>query len=275
MTDPPIALADPDLTDLDRGRRASIILRADLRGQLPDPPPGPDGRPGPKPSPVVAKAVLFVLDSFPPDRCFPGEALIARSACTSTRTLRRALAALIAGGFVETRDRPVKATRLASTRYYLIRYDRLGPLDPRHQHLERPGGAPAILAGAPSPGHDGAPAPATMAGQPRPDWPTTASISTPESPSKHRANGDRDHVLQELRTARDIEDVVPDLLRIGFTKTRARSLTRSTGARRIRQVLALLEERGRKVRIANPPGFVTQAIRENWTGTSAAAGGRP
>lgn len=267
MTNHPLPLADPDLTELDRGRRASIILRADLRGQLPIPDDGP------KPSPVVAKAVLFVLDSFPPDRCYPGETLIARSACTSVRTLRRALAALIAGGLIETRDRAVKATRHASTRYYLIRYDRLGPLDPRHQHLERPGGAPANMAGATSPGHDGAPAPANMARQPRPIWPTTASIKTTESTSKH--NGDRARVLQELRTARDIEDVVPALLRIGFTRSRARSLTRSAGARRILQVLALLEERGRKVRIANPPGFVTQAIRENWTGASAAAGGRP
>ncbi len=251
-------MTDPLDLDLDRGERASIVLRADLRRRLPKP------AEAPAPSAAVAKGILQVLDSFPPDRCYPSEELIAKCACTTVRTLRRSLTALIAAGLVEVRPRAAKGTRYRSPRFYVIRYDILGSLDYR---------LPAVVAQASAPANMAAPTSSTVL--PRPICPSSTGHngrqqqardnrivkSKQELPVKRTAAT----VKAEVELAAAVKELTPGLLAFGVARNRVTALILEAGsAARVHEVLALLKARTRSVTVHNPGGFIAQAIRQGW-----------
>lgn len=276
----------PDLNDLSRHERADIVLRADLRGRLPTIEEGGASRSA---SPVVAKAILFVLDSFPPDRCFPSEAYIARQACTTERTLRRTLASLIAAGYVEARPRAAKGRRYHSSRIYRVRYDLLGALDHRTLDLEVDRPAPAQWAGPGQPRPNGSASPGPLGAQPRPHGPTThnndsenvdhsisAAAATATAPPAANLDA-RGRALADLEVARWTADITPALIRIGVARRRIPTICRQAGSReRILEVLELLRDRiKRKDDVRNPGGWIARAIADGWTAETTTEGARP
>ena len=238
----------------------SIVLRADLRGRLPKPDRGQ------APPPAIAKGILHVLDSFPPDRCYPSEETIARCSCSTVRTVRRALTGLIDAGLVETRTRNARGTRYASPRFYVIRYDILGALDYRTPALVAQESAPAYKA-----------APPAGNGQPRPYRPASPGHIGHQQQAREQQNlkdkqeppGRRtaDTVKAEVDLAGVVQELTPSLIKLGVARNRVTAIIVQAGSRkRVVEVLDLLAARNRRAPVRNPGGFIAQAIRQGWTG---------
>ena len=255
-----------DFMELSRNERADIVLRADLRGELAPILEGGKERKAPA---DVAKSVLFVLDQFPPDSCYPSEDLIARCACANIRTVRRAIKALINSGLLETYARHAKASRYKSQRRYVIQYDILANLDPRAQHIEdpKPALSPRDTPGRPWP--HGRVSPVPMGAQPCPHGPAKQTTEPQKvNPDNSVSKATRvDQIREDLKAGAWMERVRPALVRAGVGRQHINKLLREAGSEeRILEVLRLMESQlsaGSLIR--NPGGWITQAIRQGWT----------
>lgn len=226
-----------------RGRRADLVTRV----ELPQAPTSSSA--GNRASPVVMKAVLFVLDQFSGQNrtCWPSTELIARCACCSCRAVQRAIDALARLELVHLQEREGRSRRWISNREFSIDYQQLedlvgdSPSEPSEEerapvNTSPPGGDPPSPVGVTlrRPGGDRASPPKCGLGEKERATNKHEPSNAVKPDMAGGPNGEPDWV-DSVRSA---------LLRIGVDPARIRPLCLQAGTPdRIQALLVMLDAR--------------------------------